>query len=52
MQTRFNPAAQELIARQEPTKGARGARRILKRHLSNTIYRTMLRDTIQRPLLT
>jgi transposase len=30
----------------------REAMRILKRHLSNTIYRTMLRDTHQQPLLT
>lgn len=44
VQTRFNPAAQKLIARQEPTKGARGARRILKRHLVDVIYRAMHTD--------
>ncbi|WP_235892539.1 transposase [Mycolicibacterium hodleri] len=44
VQTRFNPAAQELIARREPVKGARGARRILKRHLVDVIYRAMHTD--------
>lgn len=44
VQTRFNPAAQELIARREPAKGARGARRILKRHLVDVIYRAMHTD--------
>jgi transposase len=44
VQTRFNPAARELIARREPTKGARGARRILKRHLVDVIYRAMHAD--------
>jgi transposase len=41
VQKRFSLAAQELIARQEPAKGARGARRILKRHLVDVIYRAM-----------
>jgi transposase len=44
VQKRFSPAAQELIARQEPAKGARGARRILKRHLVDVIYRAMHTD--------
>jgi transposase len=44
VQKRFSPAAQQLIARQEPAKGARGARRILKRHLVDVIYRAMHTD--------
>lgn len=44
VQTRFNPAAQELIARRQHAKGARGARRILKRHLVDVIYRAMHTD--------
>ncbi|WP_160040422.1 transposase [Mycobacterium interjectum] len=44
VQKRFSPAAQHLIARQEPVKGARGARRILKRHLVDVIYRAMHTD--------
>jgi transposase len=41
VQNRFNPAAQALTTRHEPTKGARGARRILKRHLIDVIHRAM-----------
>lgn len=44
VQKRFHPAAQELLARHEPTKGTRGARRILKRHLIDVIYRAMTTD--------
>jgi transposase len=44
VQNRFNPAAQALTARHEPTKGARGARRILKRHLVDVIHRAMQID--------
>ncbi|MGW4422011.1 IS110 family transposase [Streptosporangium sp. NPDC004631] len=44
VQKRFHPAAQELLARHEPTKGKRGARRILQRHLIDVIYRAMTTD--------
>lgn len=44
VQKRFDPAAQELLARHEPTKGGRGARRILKRHLIDVIHRAMATD--------
>ena len=44
VQKRFHPAAQELLARHEPTKGTRGARRILQRHLIDVIYRAMTTD--------
>lgn len=44
VQNRFNPAAQQLTARHQPTKGARGARRILKRHLVDVIHRAMQLD--------
>jgi transposase len=44
VQKRFHPAAQQLLARHEPTKGTRGARRILKRHLIDVIYRAMTTD--------
>jgi transposase len=44
VQKRFHPAAQELLARHEPAKGARGARRILQRHLIDVIYRAMTAD--------
>ncbi|MCP9276999.1 IS110 family RNA-guided transposase [Mycolicibacterium arenosum] len=61
VQTRYNPAAQQLIARRHDEKGARGARRILKRHLVDVIYRAMHTDqatwqhqinTCERPALT
>lgn len=44
VQNRFNSAAQQLTARHLPTKGARGARRILKRHLVDVIHRAMQLD--------
>ena len=44
VQQRFHPSARELLARHEPAKGARGARRILKRHLIDVIHRAMLQD--------
>jgi transposase len=44
VQKRFDRAAQELLARLEPTKGSRGARRILKRHLVDVIHRAMAAD--------
>lgn len=44
VQKRFDPAAQALLARHEPTKGSRGARRILKRHLVDVIHRAMAAD--------
>lgn len=44
VQKRFHPAAQELLARHEPTKGKRGARRILQRHLIDVIHRAMTID--------
>lgn len=44
VQKRFNPAAQQLLARHQPAKGSRGARRILKRHLIDVIHRAMTTD--------
>lgn len=44
VQKRFDNAAQELLARHEPTKGSRGARRILKRHLVDVVHRAMTAD--------
>jgi transposase len=44
VQQRFHPGARALLARHEPTKGARGARRILKRHLIDVIHRAMTHD--------
>jgi transposase len=44
VQQRFHPGARELLARHEPVKGARGARRVLKRHLIDVIHRAMLQD--------
>lgn len=44
VQKRWHPAAQELLARHEPDKGARGARRILQRHLIDAIHRAMTTD--------
>ncbi|MET8421549.1 IS110 family transposase [Streptomyces sp. NPDC005134] len=44
VQQRFHPGARELLARHEPTKGARGARRVLKRHLIDVIHRAMTKD--------
>lgn len=46
VQKRFDPAAQELLGRHEPTKGARGARRVLKRHLVDVIHRAMATDRV------
>ena len=53
VQKRFHPGAQELIARHEPAKGARGARRILKRHLIDVVHRAMTLDQAswQHPVL-
>jgi len=44
VQKRFSPEAQDLLARHEPAKGARGARRILQRHLADVLYRAMTQD--------
>jgi transposase len=44
VQKRRSPAARELLARHEPGKGIRGARRILQRHLADVIYRAMTTD--------
>src|SRR5215468_7520704 len=52
VQKRRNPAAQQLLARHESAKGARGARRILQRHLVDVIHRAMTADqaTWQHPI--
>ncbi|MFC5433571.1 transposase [Microbacterium suwonense] len=52
-QLRCEPRARELY-QAAITRGhtRREAMRILKRHLSNTIHRTMIRDAIQHELLT
>ena len=44
VQKRREPAAQQLLARHEPGKGTRGARRILQRHLVDIVHRAMLAD--------
>ncbi|MDH6284318.1 IS110 family transposase [Prescottella agglutinans] len=44
VQKRWHPAAKELLARHEADKGARGARRILQRHLVDVIHRAMTAD--------
>lgn len=44
VQQRFHSGVRELLARHTPTKGVRGARRILKRHLIDVIYRAMAHD--------
>jgi hypothetical protein len=44
VQKRGDPAAQELLARHATTKGTRGARRILRRHLVDVVYRAMTAD--------
>jgi transposase len=44
VQKRRHPPAQELLARHQPAKGPRGARRILQRHLIDVIHRTMTAD--------
>ena len=44
VQKRRSPAAQQLLARHEDRKGARGARRILKRHMVDVIHRAMTAD--------
>jgi transposase len=44
VQKRRSAAAQQLLARHEPAKGARGARRILQRHLIDVIHRAMTAD--------
>jgi transposase len=44
VQKRRTPAARQLLARHEPAKGSRGARRILQRHLIDVIHRAMTTD--------
>lgn len=44
VQKRWEPAAQQLLERHEPTKGTRSARRILQRHLVDVVHRAMLAD--------
>jgi transposase len=44
VQKRWHPAAKELLARHAPAKGARGARRILQRHLVDVVHRAMITD--------
>ncbi|WP_436497246.1 transposase [Actinokineospora sp. HUAS TT18] len=44
VQKRFHPDARHLLDRHEPAKGARGARRILQRHLIDVIHRAMTTD--------
>lgn len=44
VQKRWEPAAKKMLDRHEPTKGPRGARRILQRHLVDVIYRAMQAD--------
>ena len=44
VQKRWHPEAQDLLARHEPAKGRRGARRILQRHLIDVIHRAMTAD--------
>ncbi|KIH98845.1 transposase [Streptomonospora alba] len=44
VQKQRHPGAGALVERLEPTKGKRGAYRVLKRHLVDVIYRAMVRD--------
>ena len=44
VQKRWHPEAQDLLARHEPAKGRRGARRIPQRHLIDVIYQPMTAD--------
>lgn len=44
VQKRWDPTAQQLLARHESAKGSRGARRILQRHLVDVVHRAMLAD--------
>jgi len=41
VQKRWDQDAQHLLARHEPVKGTRGARRILQRHLVDVVHRAM-----------
>ena len=43
-QARTDPRAQTLIAKHQPDKGKRGALRVLKRHLTNIVYRALQTD--------
>jgi len=43
-QARTHPPAQALIAKHQDKKGKRGAMRVLKRHLTNVIYRELHHD--------
>lgn len=49
VQKRWHPDAQELLARHAADKGARGARRILQRHLVDVIHRAMTTDQASWP---
>ncbi len=44
VQKRWDPGAQQLLQRHESTKGSRGARRILQRHLVDIVYSAMQAD--------
>ena len=44
-QARTDPRAQALIAKHQPSKGKRGALRVLKRHLANIVYHALQTDT-------
>ena len=44
VQKRWDQDAQHLLARHEPVKGTRGARRILQRHLVDVVHRAMHTD--------
>jgi len=44
VQKRHHPGARDLLARHEPNKGKRGARRILQRHLIDVIHQAMTMD--------
>ncbi|MDT0305216.1 hypothetical protein, partial [Streptomonospora wellingtoniae] len=44
VQRQRHPGAGALVERLEPSKGKRGAYRVLKRHLIDVIYRAMVRD--------
>lgn len=43
-QARTDPRAQALIAKHQPSKGKRGALRVLKRHLADVVYRALQTD--------
>ena len=51
-QARTDPRARALIAKHQPSKGNRGAMRVLKRHLADVVYRALQTDIAHLATLT